>query len=128
MQEYLREATTNNVQFQYIALIRYCQNTHAACKPLRSTLVAAEKKLVSMQDLISGEHAKVSGLQQENERLRAQNKQIEAMKAEIERLQSFEQEIERLRRVNVNPRDLETFIENKTAIRHYLKLVPQLLE
>ena len=128
MQAYTREATANSVQFQYIALIRYCQNTHATCKSLRSTVVAAEKKLVSMQDLASEEHTKVLSLQQENERLRVHTKHFEAMKAELERLQSFEQEIERLRRLNVNPRDLETFIENKTAIRHYLKLVPQLLE
>ncbi|KAK1908447.1 hypothetical protein P3342_009296 [Pyrenophora teres f. teres] len=116
------------LRFQYIALIRYCQNTHAARKPLQNALTAAETKLASMQDLASGEHAKVLSLQQENERLRAQNKQSEAMKAELQRLQRLEQEMERFRRLNVNSRDLETFIENKTAIRHYLKLVPQLLD
>ncbi|KAI1589569.1 BRLZ domain containing protein [Pyrenophora tritici-repentis] len=116
------------LRFQYIALIRYCQNTHAARKPLQDALTAVETKLASMQDLASGEHAKVLSLQQENERLRAQNKQSEAMKAELQRLRDLEQEMERFRCLHVNPRDLETFIENKTAIRHYLKLVPKLLD
>jgi hypothetical protein len=81
-----------------------------------------------MQDLASGEHAKVLSLQQENERLRAQKDQFEAMKTEVQRLQGIEQEVEHFRRsMDVNPRDLETFITNKTAIRHYLKLVPMLL-
>jgi hypothetical protein len=39
-----------------------------------------------------------------------------------------EQEVQQYRRLNVNPKDLETFKNNKDAIRHYLKLVPMLLE
>jgi hypothetical protein len=111
----------NSTQFQYIALIRYCQNTHAARRPLQDALAEAEKKLLSMQDLASGEHAKVINLQQ----LRAQKDQFEA---EVHRLQGLEQEVEHFRRIDVNPRDLETFVNNKSAIRHYLKLVPMLLE
>lgn len=50
------------------------------------------------------------------------------MQAEIQRLQGLEQEVEQYRRLQVNPRDLETFQTNKDAIRHYLKLVPMLIE
>ena len=81
-----------------------------------------------MQDLASTEHAKVLTLQQENEQLRAQKDQYEVMKAEFQRLQGLEPEADHFRRMDVNPRDLETFVANKTAIRHYLKLVPMLLE
>jgi peptidase E len=120
--------SANTLQFQYIALIRYCQNTHATRKPLQNALTEAEKKLASMQDLASEEHAKVLSLQQENERLHAQKDQFEAMSTEVQRLQGIEQELELFRRLDVNPRDLETFTTNKAAIRHYLKLVPRLLE
>jgi hypothetical protein len=48
------------LQFQYIALIRYCQNTHATRKSLHNALAETEKKLVTMQDLASEEHAKVT--------------------------------------------------------------------
>ena len=57
-----------------------------------------------------------------------QKDEFEAMKAEAERLQSIEQELERFRKLNLNPRDIETFVKNKSAIRHYLNLVPMLLE
>jgi peptidase E len=116
------------LQFQYIALIRYCQNTHATRKSLHNALAETEKKLVTMQDLASEEHAKVLSLQQENERLRARKDQFEAMSTEVQRLHGIEQELELFRRLDVNPRDLETFTTNKAAIRHYLKLVPKLLE
>lgn len=115
-------------QFQYIALIRYCQNTHAARKPLQKSLTDAEKKVASMQELASAEHVKVLSLQQEIEQLRAQKAQTEAVTVELQRLQGLEQEIEHYRRLDVTPRDLETFVSNKAAIRHYLKLVPMLLE
>jgi ABC-type uncharacterized transport system fused permease/ATPase subunit len=97
-------------------------------KPIQNALTEAEKKLASMQHLASEEHAKVLNVQQEVEQLRAQKNQFEAMKAEVHRLQALEQEMEHFRRLNVNSRDLETFTTNKTAIRHYLKLVPMLLE
>lgn len=97
-------------------------------KHLQIALTDAETKLASMQDLASEEHAKVLSLQQENERLRAQKNQFATMGAELQRLQGMELELEHFRRLNVNPRDLETFTTNKTAIRHYLKLVPMLLE
>ncbi|KAF1940977.1 hypothetical protein EJ02DRAFT_349017 [Clathrospora elynae] len=116
------------LRFQYIALIRYCQNTHATRKPLQNALAEIEKKLASMQDLASSEYAKVLNLQQENEQLRAKEEHFQAMKAEVERLQRLEHEVEHSRRLNVNPRDLETFTTNKEAIRHYLKLFPMVLD
>ena len=115
-----------NNQFQYIALIRYCQNTHATRKPLQEALTDMEKKLASVQDLASKEHAKVVTLQQENDRLRLQKDQFQAMKAEVQRLQGLDEEVAHFR--DVNPKDLATFLANKSAIRHYLKLVPMLVE
>jgi DNA repair ATPase RecN len=116
----------NNDKFQYIALIRYCQNTHATRKPLQQAYNEMQKKLSSMQDLESKNQAKLLGLQQENERLRYQMDQFEAMKAEVQRLQGLDEEVAELR--GVNPKDLKTFLANKSAIRHYLKLVPMLME
>ncbi|KAF1833353.1 hypothetical protein BDW02DRAFT_599148 [Decorospora gaudefroyi] len=116
------------LRFQYLALVRYCQNTHATRKPMQNALAEAEKKLASMQHLASEEHAKVLALRQENERLRAQKDQFEAMNAEVQQFQEQEQEFKQFRSLNVKPRDLETFITNKTAIRHYLKLVPMLID
>ncbi|KAH6875321.1 hypothetical protein BKA58DRAFT_119142 [Alternaria rosae] len=114
------------LRFQYIALIRYCQNTHATRKPLQEALADTEKKLASAQDLASKEHAIVVTLQKENERLRLQKDQFQAMKAEVERLQGLDEEVAHLR--NVKPKDLATFLANKSAIRHYLKLVPMLVD
>ena len=95
---------------------------------MQVALSESEKKLVDMQDFASGEHAKVLNLQQEVEQLHAKQAQFDAMKAEIQRLQRLEEEMEHFRRLNVNLRDLETFTTNKAAIRHYLKLVPMLIE
>ncbi|EUC46875.1 hypothetical protein COCMIDRAFT_91417 [Bipolaris oryzae ATCC 44560] len=116
------------LRFQYIALIRYCQNTYATRKPLEQTLKESEKKLASMRNLVSEEHAKTISLKKEIDELKVQKDQFEAMQAEIQRLQGVEQEFEQLRSLNVNARDLKTFITNKSAIRHYLKLVPMLIE
>jgi hypothetical protein len=117
---------TDNDQFQYIALIRYCQNTHATRKPLQQAYNEMEKKLANVQDLASKEHSKILGLHQENERLRFQKDQFEAMEAEVQRLQGLDEEVAHLR--GVNTKDLNTFLANKSAIRHYLKLVPMLVE
>ncbi|KAF2833810.1 hypothetical protein CC86DRAFT_389938 [Ophiobolus disseminans] len=116
---------TEALRFQYLALTRYCQNTHATRKPLQDALVEAQKKLTTVQDLASEEHVKVLKLQQENEQLKAE---AENLKKEAEGLRSLEQEVEQYRRLDVNPKDLETFTTNKDAIRHYLKLVPMLME
>jgi hypothetical protein len=118
----------NDRQFQYLALIRYCQNTYAIRKPQQIALAEAENKLVAMQDLASKEHAKVLALQQENERLQAVERESNYLKAEVGRLRDVEQEVEQYRRLDVSPKDLETFKNNKDAIRHYLKLVPTLIE
>lgn len=91
-------------------------------------MAEAEQKLLNMKNLASEEHAKVLGLEQEIEQLREKQEQFGAMKTEIQRLQGVEQEVEHFRRLDVNLRDLETFTTNKTAIRHYLKLVPMLVE
>jgi hypothetical protein len=81
-----------------------------------------------MQDLASKEHAKVLALQQDNERLQAVERDSNNLKAEVGRLRDVEQEVEQYRRLDVSPKDLETFKNNKDAIRHYLKLVPTLIE
>lgn len=115
-------------QFQYIALMRYCQNTYAGRKPLQEELANTKKQLETAQDLSSAEHAKAISLQKENQRLRDNASQIETLSAEVERLCNIEQEVEKYRSLNVNPHDLETFVTNKAAIRHYLKMVPTLIE
>ncbi|EMD62634.1 hypothetical protein GGP41_003458 [Bipolaris sorokiniana] len=116
------------LRFQYIALIRYCQNTYATRKPLEQTLKKSKKNLADMRNLVAEEHVKMTGLRKEVEKLKAQKDQFEATQAEVQRLQGIEQEFEQLRSLNVNARDLKTFIMNKSAIRHYLKLVPMLME
>ncbi|KAH7094380.1 hypothetical protein FB567DRAFT_431769 [Paraphoma chrysanthemicola] len=119
---------TEALRFQYLALVRYCQNTHSTRKPIQDELAHNKKKLASMQDLASEEHAKVLTLQQEVDKLKASQQDFNDVSAELKRLQNVEQEVEQYRRLNVNPKDLETFKNNKDAIRHYLKLVPMLLE
>jgi hypothetical protein len=91
-------------------------------------LAESENKLVAIQDLASREHAKVLTLQQQNERLKAMEQESSSLKMEVERLQDLDREVEQYRRLDVNPKDLETFKNNKDAIRHYLKLVPILIE
>jgi hypothetical protein len=97
-------------------------------KPLQDALAETEKKLVSVQSLVSKGNARVLTLQQENDRLKAVERTSDTMKAELEHLQGVEEEVEQYRRLNVNPKDLETFKNNKDAIRHYLKLLPKLIE
>ncbi|KAH8625700.1 hypothetical protein IG631_19579 [Alternaria alternata] len=106
----------------YIAL----PNAHAIRKPLQQAYTETEQKLANAQELFSKEREKVLSLQQENEQLRLQKDQFGAMKAEVRRLQGLDKEIAHL--CDVNPKDLETFLANKSAIRHYLKLVPMLVE
>jgi hypothetical protein len=91
-------------------------------------LAESKGKLAAMQDLASKEHAKVLSLQQQSERLKAVEQESGNLKAEVERLRLLDQEVDRYRRLDVNPKDLETFKNNKDAIRHYLKLVPILIE
>ena len=97
-------------------------------KPQQIALAETENKLVAMQDLASKEHAKVLTLQQENERLQAVERESNNLEAEVERLRDVDREVEQYRRLDVSPKDLETFKNNKDAIRHYLKLVPTLIE
>ncbi|KAI4629205.1 uncharacterized protein J4E87_003467 [Alternaria ethzedia] len=108
------------LRFQYIALIRYCQNTYATRKPLQDALTNVEKKLASAQDLASKEHAKVVTLQQENERLRLQKDQFQAMRAEVQRLQGLDEEVAHFR--DVNPKDLATFLANNQNERMQKRL------
>ncbi|KAF2127389.1 hypothetical protein P153DRAFT_321149 [Dothidotthia symphoricarpi CBS 119687] len=118
------------LRFQYVALIRYCQNTYASQKPLQDELAQTQKKLGSMQDLASAEHAEILELQKENERLRAAQHQFEksqTLKVDMTRLQELEQEVEQYRRIEVDLRDFETFQRDKPAIKHYMKLVPMLI-
>jgi hypothetical protein len=81
-----------------------------------------------MQDIASKEHSKALMLQQEKEKLQAAAQVNESLKAEVERLRGVDRENEQYRRLDVNPKDLVTFKNNKEAIRHYLKLVPTLIE
>ncbi|KAF2848051.1 hypothetical protein T440DRAFT_520467 [Plenodomus tracheiphilus IPT5] len=113
------------LRFQYIALIRYCQNTHAARKPIQNALTAAEHNIARLEGLASVEHAKVLSLEQEKQQQLTKNARLEE---EVQRLRGLGAEVERYRNLDVSPHDLETFRANKTAIRHYLKLVPFLLE
>jgi succinate dehydrogenase/fumarate reductase flavoprotein subunit len=116
------------LQFQYLALVRYCQNAHTMRKPLQDALTESKKRLASAQDFASKEHAKVLALQKDNEKYKAVGRTSDEMEAEMKRLQGVENEVDQYRRLNVNPKDLETFKNNKDAIRHYLKLVPMLIE
>lgn len=84
-----------------------------------------------MQDLASAERAKILELRQENERLRASQQQLEnfqSPKEEAKRLHELEQKVEQYRRIEIDLRDFETFKQNKSAIKHYMKLVPMLIE
>jgi hypothetical protein len=70
-------------------------------------------------------NSEVLRLQHENEKLYASQGEFDA---QLERMQDLENEVAHFRRLNVKPRDLETFVTNKNAIRHYMKLVPMLTE
>ncbi|KAH7389444.1 hypothetical protein DE146DRAFT_680299 [Phaeosphaeria sp. MPI-PUGE-AT-0046c] len=116
------------LRFQYLALVRYCQSTHATRKPLQDKLVNAQKQLASQQDIVSQERSKTHAMQQETEKLKCVERKYDGMKAELERLQNVDHEVEQYRRLNINPKDLETFKNNKAAIRYYLGLMPKLVE
>lgn len=79
-------------------------------------------------EAMQAEVQRLQGIEQKLEQLQVHKDQFEAMKAEVKRLQSMEQELEHFHELNVNPRDFETFVKNKSAIRHYLKVVPMLME
>jgi ABC-type uncharacterized transport system fused permease/ATPase subunit len=106
--------------------VRYCQKTYAARKSTSAALSGARR------------HAKIVSLQQENQQLHAIKEQINelaSLRAEVQRLQGLEQEvgqaradIDSVRRLEFDLRELETFKQNKPAIKHYLKLVPSLIE
>jgi hypothetical protein len=97
-------------------------------KPLQDALSATEKKLAATEDVAAQEHVKVLTLQQEMEKLKLVERDSDSLKAEVKRLQGIEQEAEQYRRLDVNPRALAIFQNNKDAIRDHLKLVPVLIE
>jgi hypothetical protein len=97
-------------------------------KPLQDALSQAEKKLAATEDVASQEHVKVLSLQQDMEKLKVVERNSDSLKAEVKRLQGIEQEVEQYRRLDVKPRDLATFKNNKDAIQHYLRQVPILKE
>lgn len=111
-----------------MALIRYCQGTHATRKPIQTALAETEKKLQAAETLASDEQAKVLELQAVNKKLGLDQNQVQSLKAEVERLRDVEQELEAYRRLNVRAKDLETFVTYKSAIRYQLELVPKLVE
>jgi hypothetical protein len=94
----------------------------------QDALAETEKKLVSVQSLVSKGNDRILALQQDNDKLKSTERTSDTMKVELERLRNIEEEVEQYRRLEVNPNDLETFKNNKEAIRHYLKLVPKLIE
>jgi len=95
---------------------------------MKNALAEAEENVTRFRNLASEEHARVLSLEKEKESLLATRTHLDDLQAEVQRLQGLESEVDYYRRLNVNPRDLETFMANKAAIRHYLKLVPVLLE
>lgn len=121
-----------------MALVRYCQNAYMARKPTSDAVIGLQRQLEVMKDLASDEHAKVLSLEQDNDKLRATREQLNelsALRSEIQRLQGVEREVEQaradvdsVRQLRVDLRELETFQQNKHAIKHYLKLVPILVE
>lgn len=80
------------------------------------------------QEIAVQERTKSLAVQQENDKLNIVERKYDSMKAELERLQNVDREVEQYRRLDVNAKDLATFKNNKAAIRHYLGLVPQLIE
>lgn len=79
----------------------------------------------SLRQSATQANSEVLRLQHENEKLNARQGEFDA---QLERMQDLENEVAHFRRLNVKPRDLETFVTNKNAIRHYMKLVPMLTE
>ena len=77
-------------------------------------------------------------LQQENEKLRVvaqQAGEVDALRAEVQRLQRLEQDfnqfnadVEAFHLLQADVRDLDVFRRNKTAILHYMKLFPKVVE
>lgn len=108
--------------------MRYCQNTHATRKPLQDALAQAESDVGALRKLSSSKHQKVLSLQQEVNELRCLETAAHNLKKEVERRTSLEHELERYRRLDVNPKDLAMFQNNKDAIKQYLKLIPSLVE
>jgi hypothetical protein len=72
---------TYNAQFQYMALFRYCQSTHATRKPLQDALMKAQKQLASQREIASQERAKALTVQQENQKLKSAERNYDSKKA-----------------------------------------------
>ncbi|KAF2441570.1 hypothetical protein P171DRAFT_365950 [Karstenula rhodostoma CBS 690.94] len=89
------------LRFQYLALIRFSKITATSHKQTARRRVEIEARLRSIQDLAVEEHEKVKTLQRELERLRP-------MESEVKRLHRLEAKL--------------------PATRHYLNLIPKLVE
>ncbi len=125
-------------QFQYLALVRYCQTSYRARKPLTDALKKTKQDLKTIQNRAAEEHSRVVSLQYDNQSLRAaaqQASEVEALRAENQRLQhlkyeqdQFDSEREAFRLLRTDTRDLDIFRKNKAAILHYMKLFPKIIE
>lgn len=105
--------------------MRYCQNTYATRSAAQQELAEAEKTMEALRQSVTRANSEALRLQHENEKLSARQGELDA---QLEQMQDLENEVAHFRRLNVKPRDLETFVTNKNAIRHYMKLVPMLTE
>ena len=91
-----------------------------------------------MESLAAEAQSKAMTLQQENEKLRVvaqQAGEVDALRAEVQRLQRLEQDfnqfnadVEAFHLLQADVRDLDVFRRNKTAILHYMKLFPKVVE
>lgn len=125
-------------QFQYLALIRYCQTSYRTRKPLTDALKKSKQELALLQSRAAEAQSEVKSLQQENEELRAlpqQADEVHVLRAEVQRLQHLEQNVEQFNsdvdtfhRLQADVRDLDVFRKNKAAILHYMKLFPKVVE
>ena len=122
-------------QFQYLALIRYCQTSYRTQKPLTDALKKSKQELALLQSRAAEAQSEVKSLQQENEELRAlpqQADEVHVLRAEVQRLQHLEQNVEQFNSdvdtFQADVRDLDVFRKNKAAILHYMKLFPKVVE
>lgn len=95
------EAVADQVQFQYLALIRFSKTISMSHKQATKSRAEIEAKLQAMQDLAAAEHEKAKDLQRE-----------------LNRLHPMEREVQRLRRMEAK----------LPETRHYLNLIPKLVE
>lgn len=128
----------DDIQFQYLALVRYCQTSYRSRKPLSKALTTTQQELNATRKRLADEGSKLVPLQQENKDLRAlvqQAEDVEVLRAEVRRVQHLDEDVDQFnadlaafRRLKADVRDLEVFRRHKTAILQHLKLLPKLIK